>query len=105
MAYALASQSFLLQSNSLGIGLSLLFQVNRGNHGLEPLLSSSPQSSQKRGGGGGVQVGLDILETNMSPQRTRTSHLSIIRVLSNPQKAALLPLGSYSSYRLVGKMY
>ena len=110
MAYALASQSFLLQSNSLGIGLSLLFQVNRGNHGLELLLSSSPQSSQKRGGGGGgggggVQVGLDILETNMSPQRTRTSHLSIIRVLSNPQKAALLPLGSYSSYRLVGKMY
>ena len=55
--------------------------------------------------GGGVQVGLDILETNMSPQRTRTSHLGIIRVLSNPQKAALLPLGSYSSYRLVGKMY
>ena len=103
MAYALASQSFLLQSNSLGIGLSLLFQVNRGNHGLELLLSSSPQSSQKKGGG--VQVGLDILETNMSPQRTRTSHLSIIRVLSNPQKAALLPLGSYSSYRLVGKMY
>ena len=60
---------------------------------------------KKGGGGGGVQVGLDILETNMSPQRTRTSHLSIIRVLSNPQKAALLPLGSYSSYRLVGKMY
>ena len=76
LAYALASQSFLLQSNSLGIGLSLLFQVNRGNHGLELLLSSSPQSSQKRGGGG--QVGLDTLETNMSPQRTRTSHLGII---------------------------
>ena len=77
MAYALASQSFLLQSNSLGIGLSLLFQVNRGNHELELLLSSSPQSSQKGGGGGG-QVGLDTLETNMSPQRTRTSHLGII---------------------------
>ena len=67
--------------------------------------SLPPLRAVKKGGGGGVQVGLDILETNMSPQRTRTSHLSIIRVLSNPQKAALLPLGSYSSYRLVGKMY
>ena len=67
--------------------------------------SLPPLRAVKKRGGGGVQVGLDILETNMSPQRTRTSHLSIIRVLSNPQKAALLPLGSYSSYRLVGKMY
>ena len=66
---------------------------------------SLPPLRAVKKGGGGVQVGLDILETNMSPQRTRTSHLSIIRVLSNPQKAALLPLGSYSSYRLVGKMY
>ena len=30
------------------------------------------------GGGGGGQVGLVTLETNMSPQRTRTSHLGII---------------------------
>ena len=27
------------------------------------------------------------------------------RVPSSPQEAALLPLGSYSSYRLLGKMY
>ena len=30
------------------------------------------------GGGGGGQVGLVTLETNMSPPRTRTSHLGII---------------------------
>ena len=46
--------------------------------GIIDLNSYSHQSSQKGGGGGGGQVGLVTLETNMSPQRTRTSHLGII---------------------------
>ena len=42
--------------------------------------SLPPLRAVKRGGGGGGggQVGLVTLETNMSPQRTRTSHLGII---------------------------
>ena len=31
--------------------------------------------------------------------------MPIYRVPSSPEEAALLPLGSYSSYRLLGKMY
>ena len=39
--------------------------------------SLPPLRAVKKGGGGG-QVGLVTLETNMSPQRTSTSHLGII---------------------------
>ena len=31
--------------------------------------------------------------------------MPIYRVPSSPEEAALLPLGSYSSYRLLGKVY
>ena len=40
--------------------------------------SLPPLRAVKKGGGGGGQVGLVTLETNMSPQRTSTSHLGII---------------------------
>ena len=59
LAYALASQSLLLQSNYLSMGLSLLFQVNRGNHGLE-IVSLPPLRAEKGvgvGWGGGVGAG------------------------------------------------
>ena len=66
-------------------------------------------SEQKKGGGGGG--GEVALLGNL-----RSSFLSFLinrargyvpnyRVPSSPQEAALLPLGSYSSYRLLGKMY
>ena len=47
--------------------------IDLNSYSLPPL-----RAVKKGGGGGGGQVGLVTLETNMSPQRTRTSHLGII---------------------------
>ena len=58
------------------------------------LFSLPPLRAEKRGGGGGVAL-----------LGTLRSSLPIYRVPSSPEEAALLPLGSYSSYRLLGKMY
>ena len=47
--------------------------IDLNSYSLPPL-----RAVKKGGGGGGGQAGLVTLETNMSPQRTRTSHLGII---------------------------
>ena len=39
------------------------------------------------------------------PVNQARDYVPIYRVPSSPEEAALLPLGSYFSYRLLGKMY
>ena len=69
------------------------------------LFLSSPSQSRKKGGGGGVAL-LGTLGAvfGFLINQARV-YVPIYRVPSNPEEAALLPLGSYSSYRLLGKVY
>ena len=53
--------------------------IDLNSYSLPPLRAVKKGGGGGGGGGGaGRQVGLVTLETNMSPQRTRTSHLGII---------------------------
>ena len=61
--------------------------------------------AEKRGGGGEVAL-LGTLRSSFELLIGQArDYVPIYRVPSSPEEAALLPLGSYSSYRLVGKMY
>ena len=61
---------------------------------------------KKRGGGGGGGTAWYLKEHFCSFFISQARvYVPIYRVPSNPEEAALLPLGSYSSYRLLGKMY
>ena len=69
----------------------------------ELFLSSSSQSRKKKGGGNGTAWNLRSSFGFLVDQAR--DYVLIYRVPSSPEEAALLPLGSYSSYRLLGKMY
>ena len=66
------------------------------------LFSLPPLRAEKRGGGSGTARNLkeQVLSFFISQAR---GYVPIYR--PSPEEAALLPLGSYSSYRLLGKMY
>ena len=63
-------------------------------------------SEQKKRGGGGEVALLGTLRSSFELLISQArDYVPIYRVPSSPEEAALLPLGSYSSYRLLGKMY
>ena len=66
-------------------------------------------SEQKKGGGGGgggSGTAWYLKERFLAFFISQTrGYVPIYRVPSSPKEAALLPMGSYSSYRLLGKVY
>ena len=61
---------------------------------------------KKEGGGGGSGTAWYLKERVLAFFISQTrGYVPIYRVSSSPKEAALLPMGSYSSYRLLGKVY
>ena len=79
------------------------------NSSLFLLSEQKKEGGRGGGGGGGGGGGVALLGTLRSIfellYQPGQSYVPISRVPSNPEEAAPLPLGSYSSYRLLGKMY
>ena len=70
------------------------------------LLSKQKKRGGGGGGGGGEVALLGTLRSSFELLISQArDYVPIYRVPSSPEEAALLPLGSYSSYRLLGKMY
>ena len=76
-----------------------------GSLGLNSFLSLPPLRAEKGGGGGGSGTAGYLKERFLSFFISQArGYMPIYRVPSSPEEAAPLPLGSYSSYRLLGKM-
>ena len=67
--------------------------------------SLPPLRAEREKGGGGSGTAWNLRSSCGFLVNQARDHMPIYRVPSSTEEAALLPLGSYSSYCLLGKMY